>query len=138
MGHLLRRDYKKVAKQFVMPSHTQGQSIPSSSAAPDLAVPVGANKALGADWIKDFTDKASMKVLQAKGNIPNTTNLLGNSVNERAAREQLVRPDRRRTGSTSRTATSSARMLTRILTGKLSVKQAATVASNNITSTLNG
>ena len=29
-------------------------------------------------------------------------------------------------------------MLTQILTGKLTVKQAATFASNNITSTLNG
>ncbi len=42
-------------------------------------------QALAAEWIKDFTSTSSEKALQAKGNIPNATNLLGNSVNERAA-----------------------------------------------------
>src|SRR5256885_11355120 len=52
----------------------------------DLAVPgPSGNKALAADWIKDFTSSSAEKALQAKGNIPNATNLLGSSVNERAA-----------------------------------------------------
>ena len=43
-------------------------------------------------WIADFTSTASEKALEKKGNIPNATNLLGNSVNERAAARELVRP----------------------------------------------
>src|SRR5262245_38328171 len=72
--------------QFVMPSRTKGQAIPGFLGGSDLAVPVGTNRAMGAEWIRAFTDNASMTALRAKGNIPNTTSLLGSSVNERAAR----------------------------------------------------
>ena len=58
----------------------------------DLAVPVGANKALAVDWIKAYTSNQSMTALRAIGNIPNTTSLLGNSVNERAARRSWFVP----------------------------------------------
>ena len=86
-------DYKSKVKQFVMPSHTKGQPIPGFLGGSDLAVPIGANKDKGAAWISAFTDNASMSALRAKGNIPNTTSLLGTSVNERAAAQELVRPD---------------------------------------------
>jgi N,N'-diacetylchitobiose transport system substrate-binding protein len=129
--------YAKVSKQFVMPSHTPGKSMPVFLGGSSLAVPVGADKALATDWIKDFTDTASMKVLQAKGNVPNATNLLGNSITERAAANSWFVPQAKNwvnieNGNVLRS------MLTQILTGKLTVKQAATFASNNITSTLNG
>ena len=78
-----------------------------------------------------------MTALRAIGNIPNTTSLLGNSV-ERAGRAAAAGSSRRRrTGSTWRTATSSATCSRQILTGKLTVKQAAASASDNITSVLN-
>jgi N,N'-diacetylchitobiose transport system substrate-binding protein len=129
--------YGKVSKQFVMPSHTPGKSMPVFLGGSSLAVPVGANKALGADWIKDFTSTASMKVLQSKGVVPNATNLLGNSITERAAANSWFVPQAKNwvnieNGNVLRS------MLTQILTGKLTVKQAATYASDNITSTLNG
>ena len=78
-----------------------------------------------------------MKALQAKGNIPNATNLLGNSITERAAANSWFVPQAKNwvnieNGNVLRS------MLTQILTGKLTVKQAATFASDNITSTLNG
>jgi ABC-type glycerol-3-phosphate transport system substrate-binding protein len=99
-------------------------------------VPIGANKALGADWIKDFTSTAAEKGLEQKGNIPNATNLLGNSVNERAAARSWFVPQAKHwvdveNGNILRN------MLGQILTGNLSVKQAAKSASDNIASVLN-
>jgi N,N'-diacetylchitobiose transport system substrate-binding protein len=122
--------------QFVMPSRTKGQPIPGFLGGSDLAVPVGANKDKAAAWISAFTDNASMTALRAKGNIPNTTSLLGNSVNERAARRSWFVPTAKNwvnveNGNILRT------MLARILTGRSSIKDAASVASDNITFTLN-
>ena len=71
------------------------------------------------------------------GNIPNTTTLLDTSkVGERAALQSWFVPAAKNwvnveNGNILRT------MLTQILTGKLSVKQAAATASDNITYTLN-
>ena len=94
------------------------------------------NKALGADWIKDFTSTGSEKALQAKGNIPNATSLLGSSVNERAAQRSWFVPTAKHwvdveNGNILRN------MLAQILTGKLSIQQAASSASDNIASVLN-
>ena len=110
-------DYKSKVAQFVMPSHTKGQPIPGFLGGSDLAVPIGANRAAAAAWISAFTDNASMSALRAKGNIPNTTSLLGNSVNERAARKSWFVPTSKNwinveNGNVLRT------MLSRILTGK--------------------
>jgi len=129
-------DYKNRTAQFVMPSHTKGQPIPGFLGGSDLAVPIGANRAAAAAWISAFTDTASMTALRAKGNIPNTTSLLGASVNERAARKSWFVPTAKNwvnveNGNILRT------MLSRILTGKSSIKDAASVASDNITFTLN-
>ena len=129
-------DYKSKVKQFVMPSHTKGQAIPGFLGGSDLAVPIGANKDKGAAWISAFTDNASMTALRAKGNIPNTTSLLGTSVNERAAAKSWFVPTAKNwvnveNGNVLRT------MLQRILTGKSTIKQAAEIASDNITYTLN-
>ena len=79
---------------------------------------------------------ASEKALQAKGNIPNATNLLGTSVNERAAARSWFVPTAKHwvdveNGNILRN------MLAQILSGKLSIKQAAASASDNIASVLN-
>jgi len=130
-------EYKNSTAQFVMPSHTKGSAMPGFLGGSDLAVPVGANKALAADWIKAYTSTASMTALRAIGNIPNTTTLLGNSVNERAARRSWFVPTAKNwvnveNGNILRN------MLAQILTGRLTVRQAAQSASDNITSVLNG
>jgi N,N'-diacetylchitobiose transport system substrate-binding protein len=129
-------DYKNRTAQFVMPSRTKGEPIPGFLGGSDLAVPVGANRAMAAEWIRAFTDNASMTTLRAKGNIPNTTSLLGTSVNERAARKSWFVPTAKNwvnveNGNILRT------MLKRILTGQSSIKDATEVASDNITYTLN-
>jgi N,N'-diacetylchitobiose transport system substrate-binding protein len=130
--------YKTVTQQFVMPSHTKGLPMPGFLGGSDLAVPVQSNaKAQATQWLADFTSTTNEKALQAKGNIPNATNLLGTSVNERAAARSWFVPQAKHwvdveNGNILKT------MLSQILTGKLTVKQAATVASDNITQTLNG
>jgi N,N'-diacetylchitobiose transport system substrate-binding protein len=129
-------DYKSKVKQFVFPSHTKGQAIPGFLGGSDLAVPVGGNKDKAAAWISAFTDNASMSAIRAKGNIPNTTSLLGDSVNERAAAKSWFVPTAKNwvnveNGNVLRT------MLKRILTGQSSIKEAASLASDNITYTLN-
>jgi N,N'-diacetylchitobiose transport system substrate-binding protein len=129
--------YKSVTAQFVMPSHTAGKPIPGFLGGSDLAVPAqSGNKSQAVQWIADFTNTANEQSLQAKGNIPNATNLLGNTVNARAAARSWFVPQAKHwvdveNGNILRT------MLAQILTGKLSVKQAAATASANIAYTLN-
>jgi N,N'-diacetylchitobiose transport system substrate-binding protein len=130
-------DYTKVTKQFVMPSHTKGQPMPGFLGGSDLAVPAQSqNQQAAAAWIADFTNTASEQGLQAKGNIPNATNLLNTSVNDRAAARSWFVPQAKNwvnveNGNILKT------MLGSFLSGQLTVKQAATVASNNIAQTLN-
>jgi len=130
--------FKTVTAQFVMPSHTKGQPMPGFLGGSDLAVPAQSGaKAQATQWLEDFTSTASEKALQLKGNIPNATNLLGSSVNERAAARSWFVPQAKHwvdveNGNILKT------MLAQILTGRLTVKQAAAVASDNITQTLNG
>ena len=130
--------YKGVTQQFVMPSHTPGQAMPGFLGGSDLAVPVTSKQvALAADWIKDFTSTSAERSLQAKGNIPNATSLLGSNVNERAAARSWFVPQAKHwvdveNGNILRN------MLAQILIGKLTVRQAASSASDNITSVLNG
>jgi len=131
------KKYTGSTAQFVMPGHLKGQAIPGFLGGSDLAVPgTSSNKALASDWIKDFTSTSSEKALQAKGNIPNATNLLGASVNERAAARSWFVPTAKHwvdveNGNILRN------MLAQILTGKLSIQQAASSASDNIASVLN-
>ncbi|HEY2328101.1 MAG TPA: extracellular solute-binding protein [Gaiellaceae bacterium] len=130
-------NYKGVTAQFVMPGHVAGTSMPGFLGGSDLAVPVtSANTAMATAWIEDFTGTSAEKALQAKGNIPNATNLLGNSVNERAAARSWFVPQAKHwvdveNGNILRN------MLQQILTGKLTVKQAAGSADDNIASVLN-
>jgi N,N'-diacetylchitobiose transport system substrate-binding protein len=131
------KKYTKTTKQFVMPSHVKGQGMPGFLGGSDLAVPAGSNdKSLAADWIRIFTSTAGEKGLQAKGNIPNATNLLGNSVNERAAKRSWFVPTAKNwvnveNGNILRT------MLARILTGRASIASATAFADSNIALTLN-
>jgi N,N'-diacetylchitobiose transport system substrate-binding protein len=131
------KKYTKATKQFVMPSHVKGQGMPGFLGGSDLAVPAGSSdKSLAADWIRLFTNTASERGFQAKGNIPNATNLLGNSVNERAAKRSWFVPTAKNwvnveNGNVLRT------MLARILTGKASIAQATAFADSNIELTLN-
>jgi N,N'-diacetylchitobiose transport system substrate-binding protein len=132
------KKYAGTTSQFVMPSHTKGQAMPGFLGGSDLAIPVGADKALAADWIRAYTSTSSMKALEAMGNVPNTTTLFDpKKINERAAARSWFVPTAKNwvnveNGNILRN------MLAQMLTGKLTVKQAATAASDNIASVLNG
>ena len=87
-------------------------------------------------WIADFTSTANEKALQAVGNIPNATNLLNNSVNDRAAKASWFVPTAKHwvdveNGNILRT------MLGQIVSGQLSTRKAAQTADANIAYTLN-
>ncbi len=131
------KKYTKVTGQFVMPSHKSGKSMPGFLGGSDLAVPQQSNaQSQARAWIADFTNTANEKALQAVGNIPNATNLLNGTVNDRAAKASWFVPTAKHwvdveNGNILRT------MLGQILTGKLSVKAAAQTASANIAYTLN-
>jgi N,N'-diacetylchitobiose transport system substrate-binding protein len=130
--------FKSSTSQFVLPSHIAGKSLPGFLGGSDLAVPVtSSNASLASDWIKDFTGTTSERALQAKGNIPNATNLLGTSINERAAARSWFVPTAKHWVDVEN-GNILKNMLGQILTGKLTVKQAAASASDNITSVLNG
>ena len=109
-----------------MPSHTKGKAMPGFLGGSDLAVPAqSANQAAAVAWIADFTSTTNEKALAAMGNIPNATNLLSNSVNDRAAARSWFVPQavnwvNVENGNVLKT------MLGSILTGQLTVKQAAT------------
>ena len=132
------KKYAKVTKQFVMPSHSRGKPMPGFLGGSDLAVPTQSNaKSEALAWIAAFTSTANEKALEQKGNIPNATNLLGNSVNERAAARSWFVPQAKHwvdveNGNILKT------MLAQMLTGRLTVRQAAQTASQNIAQTLNG
>jgi N,N'-diacetylchitobiose transport system substrate-binding protein len=131
------KKYTKVTKQFVMPSHTKGQPMPGFLGGSDLAVPAQSDSRSEATaWIAAFTSNANEQALEKKGNIPNATNLLGKSVNERAAARSWFVPQAKHwvdveNGNILKT------MLAQMLTNQLSVKKAAQVASQNIAQTLN-
>ena len=131
------KKYTKATKQFVMPSHVKGKAIPGFLGGSTLAIPSQSNaKSQAVEWLADFTSNASEKALEVKGNIPNATNLLGNSVNERAAKRSWFVPTAKNwvnveNGNVLRT------MLARILTGKQSIKDATAFADSNIELTLN-
>src|SRR3954469_10080857 len=131
------KQFTNSTAQFVMPGHVKGQSIPGFLGGSDLAVPATSNqKTLATEWIKDFTGTSAEKALQAKGNIPNATSLLGASVNERAAARSWFVPTAKHwvdveNGNILRN------MLAQILSGKLSIQQAAASASDNLASGLN-
>jgi N,N'-diacetylchitobiose transport system substrate-binding protein len=131
------KKYTPATKQFVMPSHTKGLGMPGFLGGSDLAVPASSSDtSLAKDWIRFFTNTQSEKGLQSKGNIPNATNLLGNSVNERAAQRSWFVPTAKNwvnveNGNILRT------MLARILTNRDSIQGAASWADDNIALTLN-
>ena len=129
--------FKSTTAQFVLPGHIEGKPLPGFLGGSDLAVPVTGNAAMGSDWIKDFTNTQSERGLQAKGNIPNATNLLGSSINERAAARSWFVPTAKHWVDVEN-GNILKNMLGQLLTGKLTVKQAAASASDNITSVLNG
>jgi N,N'-diacetylchitobiose transport system substrate-binding protein len=131
------KQYTGLTGQFVMPSHVKGKIMPGFQGGSDLAIPVGADKSLGEAWIKAYTSTESQRALEAIGNIPNTTTLVNKSkVNERAAASSWFVPTAKNWVNVENENILRV-MLAEILTNKLTVKQAAQAASDNIAAILN-
>jgi N,N'-diacetylchitobiose transport system substrate-binding protein len=135
---------KGVEGAFPMPSHTPGKTMPAFLGGSDLAIPASSqNKSLAEQWIADFTNSKSEAGIVKAGNIPNTTSLLRlvkgtpGSALAQAAKSTWFVPTAKNWANVE-SSNVLRTMLTTILSGKQSVLQAATSASNTITKILNG
>ena len=98
--------------------------MPGFLGGSDLAVPISANKALAADWIADFTSTQSRRLCRRRATSRTRPTCSGASVNERAAARSWFVPTAKHwvnveNGNILRN------MLAQILTGKLTIQQAA-------------
>ena len=129
---------------YPMPSHIRGRYMPTFLGGSDLVIPATSkNRQLAADWIKAFTDTASMTAIARAGNIPNTTSLV--SINAakptlapfaRAARYSWFVPAAKNWANVE-SANVLQNMLVSIFTGRSTVEAAAGRASRQITQILN-
>ena len=93
------RRTRRPTAQFVMPGHVKGQTMPGFLGGSDLAVPVtSSNKALAADWIKDFTGTSSEKAPPGEGQHPEHDQPARHERQRARRRTELVRPDREALG----------------------------------------
>jgi N,N'-diacetylchitobiose transport system substrate-binding protein len=128
---------------FPMPSHVAGRTMPAFLGGSDLAIPASSsNVPLAEDWIADYTANAQMAGIVKAGNLPNTTSLLGlvkgtpgSALAQSAKSTWFVPTAKNWTNVESSNVLRT--MLTKILTGKSTVQQAAKSASDSITSILN-
>jgi N,N'-diacetylchitobiose transport system substrate-binding protein len=134
---------KAVEGAFPMPSHTPGKTMPAFLGGSDLAVPASSsNQTLAEQWIADFTSSGNEAGIVKAGNLPNTTSLLhlvkgtpGSALAQSAKVTWFVPTAKNWANVESSNVLRT--MLTSILTGKQTVAQAATSASNTITKILN-
>jgi N,N'-diacetylchitobiose transport system substrate-binding protein len=129
---------------FPMPSHIKGRHMPAFLGGSDLAIPVTSdNKDLAADWIAAFTATPQMTGIVKAGNIPNTTSLVGLLKSNpkvapfaEAAKFSWFVPTAKNWVNVENAGVLQD-MQTALLTGDLSVKDAAKRASARITELLN-
>ena len=134
---------KPVMGAFPMPSHTPGKTMPAFLGGSDLAIPASSsNKTLAEQWIADFTASPQEAGIVKAGNLPNTTSLLklvkgtpGSALAQSAKSTWFVPTAKNWANVESSNVLRT--MLTKILTGKQTVSQAATSASGTITKILN-
>ncbi|BCB88051.1 extracellular solute-binding protein [Phytohabitans suffuscus] len=119
--------------------------IPSFLGGSDIGVTAKSqNQALGAEWIKYFTDTKAQEALLAKAVLPNATNLLdkaatvkGNEATALAAKSSWFVPMAEKWADVEKAAVLQ-QMLRDIVTGKKSVADATAWADGEIEKTLNG
>jgi N,N'-diacetylchitobiose transport system substrate-binding protein len=134
---------KPVMGAFPMPSHVAGRTMPAFLGGSDLAIPASSsNKDLAESWIAAFTASAQQAAIVKAGNLPNTTSLLklvkgtpGSALAQSAKSTWFV--PTAKNWATVESSNVLRTMLTNFLTGKQTVQQAATSASDQITKILN-
>jgi N,N'-diacetylchitobiose transport system substrate-binding protein len=134
---------KPVMGAFPMPSHVKGRTMPAFLGGSDLAIPASSqNGSLAESWIADYTANAQEAGIVKAGNLPNTTSLLklvkgtpGGALADSAKSTWFVPTAKNWANVESSNVLRT--MLTKILTGKQTVQQAATSTSDQITKILN-
>ena len=130
---------------YPMPSHIKGRYMPTFLGGSDLGIPISSkNKGLAADWIKAFTSTKSQRQLATAGKvIPNTTTLANINKGDpqlapfaKAAKYSWFVPTSPNWVNVEN-ANVLQNMLVSIVTGRSSVKSAATKASSQIGTILN-
>jgi N,N'-diacetylchitobiose transport system substrate-binding protein len=130
---------------FPIPSATAGKTAPVFLGGSDLAIPAGSkNQDLAYDYIKRLTsEKYQDRLAKENGAIPNSTSFAaatsGNptlSVGTKAAENSFMTPVTPAWAAVEATPNPLKDMLSKILSGKASIQQASTEASNLITQKL--
>ena len=134
---------KPVMGAFPMPSHVKGRTMPAFLGGSDLAIPASSsNGSLAESWIADYTANAQEAGIVKAGNLPNTTSLLNlvkgtpGSALAASAKSTWFVPTAKNWANVE-SSNVLRTMLTKILTGKQTVQQAATSTSDQITKILN-
>jgi N,N'-diacetylchitobiose transport system substrate-binding protein len=134
---------KPVMAAFPMPSHVKGRTMPAFLGGSDLAIPASSqNLSLAESWIAAYTASAQEAGIVKAGNLPNTTSLLNlvkgtpGSALATSAKSTWFVPTAKNWANVE-SSNVLRTMLTKILTNKQTVQQAATSASDQITSILN-
>jgi len=127
---------------FAIPSSTPGKTAPVFLGGSNLGIAAGSTKQdLAYDWVKLMTGEKYQKLMIAAGNVPNSKNLAATATSENAnlavaagaaAAGSKVTPQDPRWASVESGANPLKDMLTKVLTGKASIADAAKAADDEI------
>ncbi len=127
---------------FPMPSRVAGKTMPVFLGGSDLAVPANSpNQQLARQWIAGYTSTASMTEIAGTGLVPNTTTLLDRTPEEakpfaQAAQNTFFVPVAPGWATVESKGVLD-RLNVSVLTGKATIEEATSTASEAITETLN-
>ncbi len=132
---------------FAIPSSTDGKTAPVFLGGSNLGIAAGSeNPDLALDWVKLLSGEKYQKLMIAAGNVPNSKNLAATATSDNAnlsvaagaaAAGSFVTPQDPRWASVESGANPLKDMLTKVLTGKASISDAAKAANDEINARLN-
>lgn len=132
---------------FAIPSSTDGKTAPVFLGGSNLGIAAGSqNQDLALDWVKLLSGEKYQKLMIAAGNVPNSKNLAATATSDNpnlavaagaAAAGSFVTPQDPRWASVESGANPLKDMLTKVLTGKASIPDAAKAADDEINARLN-
>lgn len=132
---------------FAIPSSTAGKTAPVFLGGSNLGIAAGSNNQdLAVDWVKLLTGEKYQKLMIAAGNVPNSKTLAATATSENAnlavaagaaAAGSKVTPQDPRWASVESGANPLKDMLTKVLTGKASIADAAKAADDEIAARMN-
>jgi N,N'-diacetylchitobiose transport system substrate-binding protein len=132
---------------FAIPSSTDGKTAPVFLGGSNLGIAAGSlNQDLALDWVKLLTGEKYQKLMIAAGNVPNSKNLAATATSENAnlavaagaaAAGSKVTPQDPRWAAVESGANPLKDMLTKILTGRASITDAAKAADTEIEARMN-